>query len=136
VALPLTVVDTTVIIDILRGFQPAIDWVASTERRLVASEVTRFEVLQGLRSHERRAAERAFAALRWVAVDESIARRAGELGRRWRSSHRSLGLADLIIGSTAIEFGAELATSNVRQYPMFPGLEPPYADAAEAVDAR
>ncbi len=135
-ARPLTVVDTTVIIDILRGFQPAIEWVESIERRFVASEVTRIEVLQGLRSHERGAAERAFAALRWIAVDESIARRAGELGRRWRRSHRSLSLADLVIGSTAIEFGAELATSNVRHYPMLPNLRPPYAEATGAADTR
>jgi predicted nucleic acid-binding protein len=135
-ALPLTVVDTTVIIDILRGFQPAIEWVESIERRLVASEVTRIEVLRGLRSHERGAAERAFAALRWIAVDESIARRAGELGRRWRRSYRSLSLADLVIGSTAIEFGAELATSNVRHYPMFPNLRPPYDEATGTADTN
>lgn len=124
---PLTVVDTTVIIDLLRGEQPAIDWATSIERRLVASEVTRVEVLRGLRSHERGAAERAFVAFRWTDVDGSIARRAGELGRRWRRSHRAIGLADLLIASTAIELDAELATSNVRHYPMFPDLVPPYA---------
>jgi len=135
-ALAMTVVDTTVIIDILRGFQPAIEWVESVERRLVASEVTRIEVLRGLRSHERGAAERAFTALHWIAVDESISRRAGELGRQWRRSHRSLSLADLVIGSTAMELGAELATSNVRHYPMFPNLRPPYAEATGTVDAN
>lgn len=125
-ALPLTLVDTTVIIDLLRGAPPAIEWVNSVERRLVASEVTRVEVMRGLRNNERGAAERAFAALRWEGVDESIARRAGDLGRRWRRSH-SLGLADLLIASTAIELDAELATSNVRHYPMFKDLVAPYA---------
>ncbi len=67
-------------------------------------------------------------SLRWVAVDESIARRAGELGRRWRGSHAAIGLADLLIAASAIELGADLATSDVRHYPMFPGLAPPYAD--------
>jgi predicted nucleic acid-binding protein len=126
VALPLTVVDTTVIIDILRGFGPALSWSEALTRRLVASEVTRIETLRGLRSSERSAAERAFAALRWVAVDESVARRAGELGRRWRPSHASISLADLVIASTAIGLGAELATSNTRHFPMFPDLRPPY----------
>jgi len=69
-------------------------------------------------------------------VDESIARRAGELGRRWRTSQRSLSLADLVIGSTAIEFGAELATSNVRHYPMFPNLRPPYIEATGEADSE
>jgi len=126
-ALRLTVIDTTVIIDLLRGAQPAIDWARSIERRLVASEVTRVEVLRGLRSHERASAERAFSAFRWQGIDESIARRAGEFGRRWRRSHRAIGLADLLIASTAIELDAELATSNIRHFPMFPDLALPYA---------
>ena len=125
-ALPLTVLDTTVIVDILRGSPAALAWVTSVERRLVASEVTRVEILRGLRSRERGPAERAFAGLRWEGVNESIARRAGDLGRRWRRSHTSIGLADLLIAATAIELGANLATSDIRHYPMFPGLAPPY----------
>ena len=64
-------------------------------------------------------------SMRWTAVDEQIARRAGALGRTWRRSH-SLATADLIIAATAAELGVELATSNTRHFPMFPGLSPPY----------
>ncbi|MDQ3492580.1 MAG: type II toxin-antitoxin system VapC family toxin [Chloroflexota bacterium] len=125
-ALQLTVLDTTVLIDLLRGHGPARDYLAGLERRLVCSEVTRTEIIQGLRSNERDAAENAFRVVRWVGVDESIARRAGALGRRWRRSHRALGLADLIIAATTQELGAQLATSNVRHFPMFSGLMTPY----------
>lgn len=55
-ALPLTVIDTTVVIDVLRGSRSAMDWIASLDRRLVASEVTRVEILRGLLSGERGAA--------------------------------------------------------------------------------
>ena len=58
-------------------------------------------------------------------VDEQIARRAGGLGRTYRRSHL-LASADLVIGATAQELSAELATANVRHFPMFEGLEPPY----------
>jgi len=126
VALPLTVLDTTVVIDMLRGSTPAKAWASSVQRRLAASEVTRVEIIRGLSSHERAAAERAFAALRWVPVGETISRRAGDLGREWRRSHRSVSLADLVVASTAMELEAELATSNVRHFPMFPDLRPPY----------
>jgi len=126
VALELTVIDTTVPIDILRGSEAAIAWVRSLDRRLVASEVSRVELLRGLGSHERRAAERLFAGLRWVTVTEPIARRAGELGRTWRRSHRGVASIDLIIAATALELGAKLATANVRHFPMYPDLEPPY----------
>ena len=125
-ALELTVIDTTVPIDILRGSEAAIAWISSLDRRLVASEVTRVELLRGLRSHERAHAERLFAAFRWVGVTESIARRAGELGRTWRRSHRDIATIDLIIASTALELGARLATANVSHFPMFPDLAPPY----------
>ena len=125
-ALKLTVIDTTVPIDILRGSEAAIAWIDSLDRRLVASEVTRVELLRVLRSHERGAAERLFAGLRWVGVTEPIARRAGELGRTWRRSHPGIATIDLIIAATALELGAELATANVRRFPMFPALEPPY----------
>lgn len=128
-ALPLTVIDNTVIIDILRGHEPALAWTTSVQRRLVASEVTRIEIIRRLRSRERAAAERAFAGLRWIDVGETIARRAGDLGREWRRSHHSISLADLVIASTAIELEADLATSNVRHFPMFSDLKSPYEDA-------
>ena len=90
------------------------------------SEITRVEVLQGLRSPERRAAEALFATLSWADIDEGIARRAGELGRRWRRSHPGLAVVDLVIAATALELGQPLATLNVRHFPMFPRLKPPY----------
>ena len=90
------------------------------------SEITRAEVLRGLRSDERRRTERLFGTIRWASVDEPIARRAGDLGRRYRRSHRGLGTADLIIAATALELDLELATLNLRHFPMFAGLEAPY----------
>jgi predicted nucleic acid-binding protein len=127
VALELIVIDTTVPIDILRGHPPAIAWAGGLDRRMVASELTRTEILRGLRSHERGAAERLFGGIRWVPVTESIARRAGELGRTWRRSHRTLGTVDLIVAATALELDAPLATANIRHFPMISGLLPPYS---------
>lgn len=72
--------------------------------------------------------ERLLGTFGWIAVDESIARRAGELGRRWRASHGGLAAADLMIAATALEHDLELATLNVRHFPMFEGLEPPYGN--------
>ena len=90
------------------------------------SEVTRVEVLRGLRSAERSGAERLFQFIRWAPVDEPISRRAGELGRRWDRHRPGIGLADLVIAATAEQLGAELATANVRHFPMFARLRAPY----------
>lgn len=118
--------DTTVLIDHLRGLPEARAFLTSLSRVPACSEVSRVEVLQGLRPREVAAAEGLFAVLRWIPVDESIARRAGDLGRRYRRSHPGLGLADLVIGATALELDLPLATANVRRYPMLRSLRAPY----------
>jgi hypothetical protein len=118
--------DTSVIVDILRAFDPALRYARSLEDVPTCSEITRVEILRGLRSRERGPTERLFATLRWIDVDEPIARRAGELGRMWRRSHPGISVPDLVIAATASELGAELATLNVRHFPMREGLEPPY----------
>jgi predicted nucleic acid-binding protein len=123
---PAYVLDTSVLIDMLRGSRAASDWLASLDELPLCSEVTRAEVLRGMRSPERSRTERLLDVVRWAPVDEATSRRAGELGRRHRRSHRGIGVADLLIAATAIVHDAELATGNVRHYPMFPGLRPPY----------
>lgn len=118
--------DTTVLVDNLRKRSEATDWLTGLAVVPIASEVTRTEVIRGLRSAERAAAEQLFADLDWVPVTESIARLAGELGRRYRRSHQRIGVADLVVAATAQRLRADLATHNVRHFPMFRGLRPPY----------
>lgn len=119
------VLDTTVLIDWLRGLPAAENYLLALAEPAHCSEVTRVEIMQGLRSSERRAVERLFAALDWVAVGEEIARTAGDLGRRYRQSHR-LGIADLVVAATAQQLGTTVVTTNVRHFPMFASLRPPY----------
>lgn len=122
------VLDSTVLIDFLRGSPAAGRWMESLDDLPLCSEVTRAEVLRGMRSPERSRTEQLLQTLRWAPVDETISRRAGELGRRHRRSHRGIGVTDLLIAATALTHDAELATANVRHFPMFPGLAPPYVD--------
>jgi len=84
------------------------------------------EVGRGLRSDERRSAQKLLDAIEWVVIDEAIASRAGELGRRWRASHPGIAGADLAVAATADHIGASVATANVRHFPMFPDLDRPY----------
>ena len=119
------VLDTTVLIDLLRGNPGALAYLRSLQEVPACSEVTRVEIMRGIRHRERDATEGLMRSVRWIALDEQIARRAGALGRTWRRSHL-LATPDLVIAATAQELGAELATSNTRHFPMFDGLEPPY----------
>ncbi len=119
------VLDSTVLIDVLRKRPEARAYLRSLTQLPTCSEVTRVEILTGLRSHERAPAEELFQLLRWEPMDERVAREAGELGRRYRRSH-GLGATDLIVAATAKLAGLPLATSNVKHYPMFPRLKSPY----------
>jgi hypothetical protein len=120
------VFDTSILIDVLRGETAALGYIRRVTDVPTCSEVTRIEVARGLRSGERKSAEELFRTLHWVPVDEPIARRAGELGRRWDRHRPSISLADLVIAATAEQVDAELATANVRHFPMFEDLQAPY----------
>jgi predicted nucleic acid-binding protein len=120
------ILDTSVLVDHLRGSTSATEYLGSLSGRPSCSAISRIEVVQGLRSSERRTADRLFALIAWIPLDESVARRAGDLGRRWRQSHPRIGVADLAIAATAEELGADLATRNLKHFPMFEGLRAPY----------
>jgi predicted nucleic acid-binding protein len=121
--------DTTVAIDHLRGEPAAVDLLrelVETDETLVASEVVRFELLAGVRGDERPALEQFFAAVSWVAIGEEVARAAGELARNHGRAHGGIDDADYLIAATALLLEADLLTTNVRHFPMLPGLQPPY----------
>jgi len=123
-------VDTDVLIAHLRGIAAARDWLlaARTEAgvSLAASVVTATEILGGMRSTERTAVARLLASLRLQPVNEVIARRAGELMREYRRSHSAVGLGDYLVAATAKVQGLDLATLNVKHFPMFEDLRPPF----------
>lgn len=122
------VVDTSVIIDVLRGKSVAARVLrdARSSGVLHASEVTRLEVLAGMRAHEEAATRALFVAFAWHPVDESLAELAGDLGRQWLPGNRGIDSADLAIAATAVTLNARLLTRNVKHFPMFEGLSTPY----------
>ncbi len=123
------VVDTSVMIDHLRDDPRAVellDRVMANGTTIAASVVSRVELLRGMRSQERQATWELIAALSWIDVSASIADAAGTYARSYRDSHASIDPLDFIVAATATETGAVLWTHNVRHFPMFDGLSPPY----------
>jgi hypothetical protein len=121
--------DTTVAIDHLRGDEAAVDLLkdlVENDETLAASEVVRFELVAGVRDDELPALEQFFSAVSWVAVGEDVARTAGVLVRKHRRAHSGIDDADYLIAATALLLEADLLTTNVRHFPMLPGLQPPY----------
>ncbi|WP_300014868.1 type II toxin-antitoxin system VapC family toxin [Pseudonocardia sp.] len=123
-------VDSDVLIAHLRGVPAAGDWLTDARRRtgpLAVSVVSVAEITGGMRSGERREVTRLLDSLQSLAVDDAVARRGGELRRRFRRSHAAIGIADYLIAATAQTHGCELATLNVRHFPMFDDLAAPFA---------
>jgi predicted nucleic acid-binding protein len=122
------VVDTSIIIDVLRGESAATDLLHHLldAGPLHSSEVVRLEVLAGMRPRETRATRALLGVFTWHPLDENIAEIAGELGRRWLPGNRGIDSADLAVAATAIALDGRLVTRNVKHFPMFEGLTAPY----------
>jgi predicted nucleic acid-binding protein len=121
-------VDTSILIDYLRGHAGAGD-LLERERAadvVYASEITRIEVLAGMRPAEEDDTRALLSTLVWHPVDAEIAEEAGALGRQWLPSHHTIDSADLAIAATAVRTDARLLTRNVRHFPMFTDLQAPY----------
>jgi len=122
-------VDSDVLVEQLRGNPAARDWLVEVRRtrgRLRASQVTAVELLGGMRSDERHRVRALVDSLELLDVDGRVARQAGVLMRQFRRSHSGIGLADYLIAATAQVQGLELATLNIRHFPMVEGLSPPF----------
>lgn len=122
-------VDSDVLISHLRGLPAAGGWLADARRRtgpLAVSAVSVAEITGGMRSGEHREVTRLLDSLQTLPVDDAVARAAGALRRRFRRSHAAIGIADYLIGATARVHGCELATLNVRHFPMFDELTAPF----------
>ncbi len=66
------------------------------------------------------------ATLDWADMNNrQIYARAGVFLRLYRSSH-GLDMPDALIAATAEHHGLQLATLNVKRFPMFPKLKPAY----------
>jgi len=105
-------VDTSVLVDYLRGHEGAAA-VLERERAaasLQASEISRLEVLAGMRPSEEDATRSLLATLAWHPVDAEVAEDAGSLGRRWLPSHHTIDGADLAIAATVIALICSRAT--------------------------
>jgi len=121
--------DTSVLVDYLRGVEPAGELMRSAVERgeiLCASVLSRIELSIGMRRAERRRTDALVAALRWLPVDAVVANHADKLARRYARSHSGIDAVDYCVAATAAVHGLDLWTLNVRHFPMFPQLRAPW----------
>lgn len=112
--------DTTVLIDVLRGRPAAarLRALRSTAPVPYVSGVNVEEIWRGLRPGEERAAEQLVRSLRLAPLRVAEGRLAGE----WRREHASRGItlsqADCLVAAAAVGVNARVATGNPKDFPM------------------
>lgn len=119
-AWPSYVIDSDVLIDHLRGYQQALDFIDSLfvdGAQVCFSVISEAEIYSSVRSGEEPVVRALFDGLTRLDVSGEIARKAGEYRAQYLRSH-GLTLPDALIAATALVFGAGLITRNVRHYPM------------------
>ncbi len=123
-----TVVDSTVLIDCFRGRPEALAFLVKARRTSNVMSVTpvRTEVLGGIRADEVRRSMSILGLVIWIDVTVELADMAAGLRRRYHRSHSGIDVVDYLLAAAATHVAGALATSNVRHFPMFPGLARPY----------
>jgi len=112
--------DSDVIIEILRGRREVIDAVASLEEAGVPTYSTAIswaEIFAGIRPGEETLAEAFFRARGEVVLDALTGRHAGSYLARYAGSH-GVEVADALVAAAAATSGLRLWTRNRRHYPM------------------
>ncbi len=120
--------DTDVLVDIRRGFAPAVFWYSSLTERPSVPGFVAMELINGCRNKAELARLQVFLlGLPILWASEADCQRGLEFLRDYHLSH-SLGLVDALIAATALGQGASLCTFNVKHFAAVPGLitEQPY----------
>ncbi len=114
---PTWLLDTSILIDILRGQVAARNWIDSLALPArVVSVITGAELLAGCRNQrEQRAVERELNLYTVAWVDETISQAAFDLYKRFHLSH-GVGFLDCLIAATAIRHGYRLATLDLKHF--------------------
>lgn len=112
--------DTTVLIDVLRGRAVVSRLHLLRKRADIAatSAVNVEEVTRGLKPGESAAAARLLDGLLVLPVDRTEGERAGRWRRDYAGRGTTLSQADCLIAAAALSAGARLATGNPRHFPM------------------
>lgn len=113
-------VDTTVLIDALRG-RRAVDRLRALRRqgdRPWVCAVNVEEVVRGLRPPERHAAMRFLGGFGVVPLGRAEGQVAGEWRGAFAATGTTLSQADCLVAAAALRIGGRLVTGNPRHFPM------------------
>ena len=121
--------DTDILIDIQRGYRPAVDWFTGLNELPAVTGYVVMELIQDADNKDQvRKALKLTQPLTVVWPTAADCSRALDDFERFHLSH-NLGLLDSLIGACAVGYSATLCTFNVKHYKVINGLrtEQPYS---------
>lgn len=114
--------DTDILVDVRRGYEPAVQWLESLTETPAISVITPFELLRGCRNkREQRNVYMLTQRLQVVYLNQPICERALSYYTEFRLSH-GLGIFDALIAATAVLEGYTLCSFNEKHYRPIPEL--------------
>jgi tRNA(fMet)-specific endonuclease VapC len=123
--LAVIVADSDVLIDALRGREPATGRIRRelTSGELATTSISAFELLSGAGdARARRAIEALLAASTVLPVDDAAGRVAAGIRRDLEADGRPIGMADYLIAGVCLVRAAPLLTRNRAHFQRVPGL--------------
>lgn len=118
--MPDYLLDSGVLIRHLRRHQPTTELMTelALEGQLGIATISRTEIVEGMREHERQQTMRLLDTLFSWPLDAAVADLAGSTIRQFRSTGVTLDKPDAIIGATAVLHDLVLVTYNAKHFPM------------------
>jgi predicted nucleic acid-binding protein len=109
-------IDTDIVIDVLRSFPNAIAWLHTINEEIAISGFSAMELVQGCDNKKEQSAVEKFlksVAVMWLPPESS--QKVLEIFAKYHLSHK-VGLIDALIAQTALDLKTELHTFNKKHY--------------------
>lgn len=119
-------IDTCVAIDFMRNFDNAVEFVSQLTSQPYVSTITIAELYAGTKTKKKEQLVTDFVK-NCLVLD--VTHEISELGGRWSARYtpsHGVDLPDALIAATAEIHKLQLATCNLKHFPMFPELNRPY----------
>ena len=119
----ITVADTDVLIDFLRGRDSDVLQSELLNGTLASTVITEFELLSGSTGSAREHVVDLLKGIEILPLDRSASRTAAGVRQALEGRGQPIGTADYLIAGICLVRGARLLTRNVRHFERVPGLQ-------------
>ncbi len=119
--MPKYLIDTSALVDWLKGVRHAVDLfglLAEEEHALAVCSIVVAETFSGIARDDWPSVAQLLDPFEYWAIDQAVAQQAGRYRYEYARKGQQLAVTDTLIAALAVENDAILVTGNVRDFPM------------------